>query len=401
MRPGTILRWPTGPAPIHLASCLRDVAAAEDALGDAFVAALDTWPRDGLPDQPEAWLLTVARNKLVTHERHQRSSKAAHERALELITERAERAVSGATFPDERLQLMFVSAHPAIDPSVRTPLVLQTVLGMDAAAIARAFLVAPRAMGQRLVRAKQKIRQAGIAFQLPEEHELPERLEAVLEAIYAVYGSGWEDAAGADPQSRGLADEALWLARCVTELLPHEPEARGLLALLLHCEARRPARRTVDGRYVPLSEQDPALWCPAMLAEAEEQLARAHRQGRVGRFQLEAAIQSVHAERGRSGRTEWSAVAMFYEELVARAPTLGALVGRAAAVAEAHGAARGLAQLEEIEPAAVVAYQPFWAVRAHLLVRTGRAREAQAAFGRAIGLAEDPALRRFLIERRG
>jgi predicted RNA polymerase sigma factor len=383
----------------YLAARLRDVAAAEDALGDAFVAALATWPRDGLPDQPEAWLLTVARNRMLARLRHERSSAAAYERVLELITERAERAASGTTFPDERLQLMFVSAHPAIDPSVRTPLVLQTVLGLDAAAIARAFLVAPSAMGQRLVRAKQKIRQAGIDFELPEEHELPERLEAVLEAIYAVYGSGWEDAAGADPRARGLAHEALWLARCVTQLLPNEPEASGLLALLLHCEARRPARRTVDGRYVPLSEQDPALWCASMMAEAEEQLERAHRQGRIGRFQLEAAIQSVHAERSRSGRTDWPAVATFYEALVARAPTLGALVGRAAAVAEVHGAAVGLARLDEIEPAAVVAYQPFWAVRAHLLARSGLVPEAQVAFERAIGLAEDPALRRFLIER--
>jgi predicted RNA polymerase sigma factor len=385
----------------YLAARLRDVAAAEDALGDAFVAALATWPRDGLPDQPEAWLLTVARNRILSSLRHERSAAAAQEHVLELIDERAERAAAGTPFPDERLQLMFVAAHPAIDPAVRTPLVLQTVLGLDAAAIARAFLVAPAAMGQRLVRAKQKIRQTGIAFELPEEHELPERLEAVLEAIYAVYGSGWEDAVGADPRARGLADEALWLARCVTELLPDEPEARGLLALLLHCEARRAARRTADGRYVPLSEQDPALWCPAMGAEAEEQLARAHRAGRIGRFQLEAAIQSVHAERARSGRTDWPAVATFYEELAARTPTLGALVGRAAAVAEVHGAAAGLARLDEIEPAAVVAYQPFWAVRAHLLVRGGQAAEAQAAYERAIGLAEDPALRRFLIERRG
>jgi RNA polymerase sigma-70 factor (ECF subfamily) len=383
----------------YLSARLRDVAAAEDALGDAFVAALTTWPRDGLPEKPEAWLLTAARHRLIDRTRQGQRVQTASARALELITARSEAAPE--PFPDERLNLMFVCAHPAIDPAVHTPLMLQTVLGLDAAGIARAFLVSPAAMGQRLVRAKAKIRDTGIAFEVPEEPELPRRLEAVLGAIYAAYGSGWEDAAGADPRARGLADEAIWLARVLMQRLPEEPEARGLLALILHCEARRQARRTPGGGYVPLSEQDPELWSRPMMEEAEREQAAAARQARPGRFQLEAAIQSVHAERARTGRTDWGAIAAFYEQIVRLAPTLGARVGRAAAVAEVRGPDAGLALLDEIEPAAVSDYQPYWAVRGHLLERMGDKPQACDAFDRAIGLTEDDAVRRFLLQRRG
>ena len=383
----------------YLSARMRDVAAAEDALGDAFVKALTTWPRDGLPQAPEAWMLTAARHRLIDRARRDQRLQTASARALELITAKAEAAPE--PFPDERLKLMFVCAHPAIDPAVHTPLMLQTVLGLDAAGIARAFLVSPAAMGQRLVRAKGKIRDAGIAFEMPEESELPRRLEAVLEAIYAAYGSGWEDAAGSDPRARGLADEAIWLARVLVQRLPEEPEARGLLALILHCEARRPARRAPGGGYVPLSEQDPELWSRPMMEEAERELSAAARQARPGRFQFEAAIQSVHAERARNGRTDWRAIAAFYEHLVRLAPTLGARVGRAAAVAEVRGPEAGLALLDEIEPRAVCAYQPYWAVRAHLLGRLGDKPQAREAFDRAVGLTEDDAVRRYLLERRG
>src|SRR5262245_34299138 len=355
----------------YLSARMRDVTAAEDALGDAFVAALSTWPRDGLPQKPEAWLLTAARNRLIDRARHDQRMQTASALALELISEKPDESSAAESFPDERLKLMFVCAHPAIDPAVHTPLMLQTVLGLDAAAIARAFLVSPTTMGQRLVRAKAKIRDAGIAFEVPEEPELPHRLDAVLEAIYAAYGSGWEDAAGADPRARGLADEAIWLARVLVQRLPEEPEARGLLALILHCESRRPARRSPDGEYVPLSEQDPGLWSRPMIDEAEHQLAAAARQSRPGRFQIEAAIQSVHAERAHTERTDWQVIRSFYEHLARLAPTLGARVGRAAAVSEVQGPAAGLALLDDIQPTIVSAYQPYWAVRAHLLERLG------------------------------
>src|SRR5215510_8071860 len=228
----------------YIAARTGDIADAQDALSDALVAALENWPTNGVPNKPEAWLLHVARNRLTDASRR----KEVRQKSEEFLQQIAEEAQTVAKvheyFPDERLKLLFVCAHPAIDPAARTPLMLQAVLGIDAARIASAFLVSPAAMSQRLVRAKSKIRDAGIAFEVPEMDELPNRLEAVLDAIYAAYGAGWEYAVGADPHSTHLAEEALWLARLVVGLLPDEPEAKGLLALLLHCEARRTARRS-------------------------------------------------------------------------------------------------------------------------------------------------------------
>ncbi len=306
-----------------------------------------------------------------------------------------------AEFPDDRLKLLFVCAHPAIDAAMHTPLMLQAVLGLDAARIAGVFLISPTTMGQRLVRAKTKIRDGGIQFEIPQERELPQRLDAVLEAIYAAFGIGWDDMAGVDQRGRGLAEEAIWLARVLLQLMPREAEARGLLALMLHCEARRPARRGPAGRYIPLTEQDSQQWSLPLIEEAERHLAEASSRGRPGRFQLEAAIQSVHAERARSGHTEWNAIMLFYEQLIRISPTLGTQTGYAAAVAEAKGPEAGLAVLDGIDPAAVSTYQPYWAVRAHLLQLLGKTTEAVDAFDRAIGLAEDPAIRQFLLQRRG
>jgi predicted RNA polymerase sigma factor len=383
----------------YLSSHTRDVASAEDALGNALLAALKVWPRDGLPQNPEAWLLTAARRSLIDLHRHQRVA-AASEPTLLLIREEP-REVTLSGFPDERLKLLFVCAHPAIDPAMHTPLMLQTVLGLDAARIAQAFLVSPTTMGQRLVRAKTKIRDGGIQFVVPQEHELPQRLDAVLEAIYAAFGIGWDDMAGVDQRGRDLAEEAIWLARVLLKLMPREAEVWGLLALMLHCEARRLARRGPDGRYIPLSEQDPRQWILPLIEEAESHLAQASRHGRPGRFQLEAAIHSVHAERARSGQTEWIAIMLFYEQLVRISPTLGTRTGYAAAAGEANGPEAGLAVLDGIDPNAVSGYQPYWAVRAHLLQLLGKAPEAMDALDRAIGLAEDPAVRQFLLQRRG
>jgi predicted RNA polymerase sigma factor len=383
-----------------LSSETRDVAGAEDALSDALVAALSSWPRDGVPAEPEAWLLTVARHRLVDQVRRVRV-RAGHDDALRrLIDARAGATASDATFPDRRAELLFVCAHPAIDASLHTPLMLQTVLGLDAVKIGQAFLVPPSTMGQRLVRAKRKIRDAGIPFEVPPERDLAQRLDAVLEAVYAAFGVGRDEAAGTDSRGRPLVDEAVWLARVLRHSMPGEPEIRGLLALVLLCESRRAASRTQDGRYVPLSEQDPAAWSAAAIREAEAELSEAARAGRVGRFQIEAAIQSVHADRAQTGRTDWDAIVGFYGHLLRVAPTVGASVAHAAAAAESRGAAQGLALLDAIEAAAVAAFQPYWAVRAHLLRSAGRADEARDAYDRAIGLAEDPAIRRFLIERR-
>jgi predicted RNA polymerase sigma factor len=383
----------------YLSVQTHDLASAEDALSNALVSALDHWPKDGVPQNPEAWLLTAARRSLIDVIRHQRVVQAS-EPTVKLLREDVMETVMEAEFPDERLKLLFVCAHPAIDPAMHTPLMLQTVLGLDAARIAQAFLIAPKTMGQRLFRAKTKIRSGGIPFEIPQQRDLPERLDAVLEAIYAAFGIGWDDMAGADQRGRDLAEEATWLARVLLQLMPGEAEIQGLLALMLHCEARRPARRGPDGRYIPLSEQDPTRWLVPLIEEAERHLSEAFTQGRSGRFQLEAAIQSVHAERARTGRTDWAAIALFYERLIRISPALGTQAGYAAAVAEAKGPEAGLAVLDSIDRDAVADYQPYWAVRAHLQQRLGKTREAADAYDRAIGLAEDPAVREFLLQHR-
>lgn len=372
----------------------RDVAASEDALADAFHAALEKWPATGVPENPEAWLLVAARRKLIDVARHTHVHVDSMPKLLAATEQAQHMAETSVVFPDERLKLLFVCAHPAIDAAGRTPLMLQTVLGLDAARVASAFLVRPSAMGQRLSRVKAKIRTACIGFDLPEARELTERLDAVLEAIYAAYGSGWDDVAGADPRRKGLSAEAIFLGRLLVQLMPREPEAMGLLALMLHCEARREARRNTNGAYVPLSEQDVTRWSEEMMQEAEYFLSEASKAQRMGRFQLEAAIQSAHAMRARTGHTDWESIASLYEGLSRLAPTVGAVVGHAAAVAQARGAAAGWALLQTVPAEAVQTYEPYWALAAHLLKRLGR--PAEPAYSRAIGLCEDQAMREFL-----
>jgi predicted RNA polymerase sigma factor len=379
-----------------LSSRCRDLALCEDALADAFREAVEQWPRDGVPHSPEAWLLTVARRRLLDRARRAGTESNAQPE-LAAAWDAADAASTATEFPDERIKLLFVCAHPAIAEEMHTPLMLQVVLGLDAARIASAFLLAPKTMGQRLVRTKLKIRDAGIPFEVPGPEALPERLGAVLSAIYAAYGAGRESV-DADDQRSDLREEALSLARLCTALMPQEPEAWGLLSLLLHCEAREPARRT-DGRYVRLSEQDTSLWSEALLREAEAALWQASREERFGRFAFEAAIQSVHAQRRVTGVTDWSALALLYGALMRVAPTIGAGVARAGAVLEAHGAAAALPLLDAIEPEAVVSYQPYWAVRANVLERLSELTLARAAYERAIGLSGDDAVRAHLAER--
>ena len=382
----------------YLAARSRDVAGAEDALADAFEAALSRWPLDGVPANPEAWLLTVARRKTIDALRGRRRGEAA---AAWLEWLAALEAPSDAiALPDRRLELMFACAHPAIEPSARAPLMLQAVLGFDAATIAAAFLVAPAAMSQRLVRAKAKIRQAGIGLQVPQHSELGERLDAVLSAIYAVYADAWTDAAGTDPRRRELAAEAIWLARLVASLLPHEPEALGLLALMLYSHARRGARRDAGGVYVPLSEQDPALWERALIDEAEGLLHLASSHGRPGRYQLEAAVQSAHLAGLHQGRVDWAAIEQLYAALCALTGSPVAALNHAVALSHTAGAAAGLAGLDALADLAPLAdYQPYWAARAELLGRCGRLAEARRACERAIELESDEAVRQFLRRR--
>ena len=384
-----------------LAARTRDVVGAEDALSEAFAAAIADWPTRGIPKSPEAWLLAVARRKMIDADRRRSTGADAAGEVRLIAAELEAAAASAAPIPDDRLALMFACAHPAIDPGIRAPLILQTILGFDAATIASAFLVAPATMSQRLVRAKHKIGQAGIPFRVPERADLRERLDAVLEAIYAAFAEGWSDPAGTEARRRNLAEEAIWLGRLVASLLPDEPEALGLLALMLHAEARRNARRNSQGEYVPLTEQDPALWDTPMIEEAEALLLRASAMAAVGRYQLEAAVQSAHVVRRRTGRPDWAAIERLYDALSALTGSPVVAINRAIAVAETRGIAAGLSALDALaEDPRLAEYQPYWAARAGLLARTGAVDEADRAYQLAIGLESDPTVRRFLQERR-
>jgi RNA polymerase sigma-70 factor (ECF subfamily) len=386
-----------------LAARTRDVASAEDALSEAFASALADWPVNGCPSNPEGWLLTVARRKLIDFVRRRRSGEIASGQ-LQLLAEGLEAAAADAArdvqIPDYRLALMFACAHPAMETGIRAPLILQVLLGLDAAMIGSAFLISPATMGQRLVRAKDKIRQAGIPFRIPETEELPGRLGAVLDAIYAAFSEGWADSGGMDVARRDLAEEALFLGQLVAELLPVEPEALGLLALMLHAEARHPARRNAHGEYVPLAEQDPSLWNTAMIDTAEALLLRASALSSIGRYQLEGALQSAHVYRRLTGKANWAAIVQLYDALLALSgsPVVG--INRALAIAEVHGAAAALEAMQELAgDARLTQYQPYWAARAELLAKTDARDEAHHAYEIAIGLERDPAVRRFLQQR--
>jgi predicted RNA polymerase sigma factor len=382
-----------------LAARTRDVAAAEDALSEAFASALSDWPRNGCPSNPEAWLLTVARRKAIDMHRGRLRHEIAGDQ-LRIMAEGLDAAAAESEIPDQRLALMFACAHPAIDASIRAPLILQVVLGLDAAMIASAFLVSPVAMGKRLVRAKDKIRQAGIPFRVPERAELPGRLDTILGAIYAAFTEGWTDPGGTDVARRDLTEEVFFLAKLVTEMLSREPEALGLLALMLHAEARRRARRNAEGEYIPLAEQDPALWDGPMIEEAEALLFRASTLGSIDRYQLEAALQSAHVSRRRTGGDNWADVVHLYDALFVLVGSPVVAINRALAIAELHGANAALEAMPDADTDARLAeYQPYWAARAELLAKSGAHAEARHAYEIAIALERDPAVRRFLQKR--
>lgn len=369
-----------------LASRSGDIIAAEDALADAFVAALKTWPARGIPDKPEAWLLTVAKNR--------RTDQLRKDARLVITDEANDMADTQAIEPeeaqlDERLKLLFVCAHPAIDEGIRTPLMLQTVLGLEADQIAKAFLLSPTAMAQRLVRAKKKIKSAGIPFVVPEPEAFPERMGAVLEAVYGAYAVDWLEGDG------DISHEAFFLSNILAELAPDNAEALGLTALIGFIEARRDARLQ-DGVLVPVPEQDVDLWDGPLIDHSSSILTQASLKRQPGRFQLEAAIQAVHAARSVTGKTDWRALSQLYHGLMQAYPSIGGAVSRAAVVAEDAGPAEGLRMLEVITYDGLQRYQPYHAVRAHCLSDLGRVAEAAEAYSNAVSLCTDAPSQRWL-----
>lgn len=374
----------------------RDVAAAEDAMADALVAALEHWPKTGVPRSPEAWLPTAARRALLQRRRHALVTQSP-EVLSTLATEVASLEIEA--FPDQRLGLLFVCAHPALPAAMHAPLMLQVVLGLDAATIASAFLVSPAAMAQRLVRAKATIRTAGLRFAIPEAPERPERLAAVLEGIYGAYTIGSSLVSSANPSllPAELASEALYLAHLVARLEADSAEARGLLALMLFCEGRRPAQFDQDGRFVPLAAQDTTQWDRQFIEAGEQTLMAASRMRAPGRFQWEAAIQSAHCQRLFTGETPWEGIVQLYDALVGCHGGLGSRIGRAVALGEAAGAAAGLAALNEVAETSVASYQPYWVARAHLEHKAGLPERARTSVQRALGLTADARIRAYLL----
>ena len=377
-----------------LAVRTRDVASAEDILAEAFAAALEQWPIEGVPANPDGWLVTVAKRRHADLLRRGQVQMNGEPHLQMLAREIEEASRVSEELPDRRLALMFACAHPLIERGARAPLILQTVLGISAKAIASAFLVSPGSMSQRLVRAKAHIKESGIPFSVPDQNEMPERLNAVLEALYAAYSTGWDEAYEGASE---LAPEAMWLSSLIAEMLPEEPEAKALLALMLYAEARRNARRDARGCYVPIDLQDVARWDRIQIANAENLLHACNRSGPTGRYQLEAAIQSAHIAQRLTGANCWPAIVSLYDHLVSMTNSPVAVLNRAAALAEVAGPDAALAELSAISTdKRMLGYQPYWATLGLLSLRAGNINAGCEALRVAIGLSTDNAVRQHL-----
>ncbi len=395
-----VFREAYGRAVAVLTRLLGDIDAAEEAVQDAFLTAVQRWPVDGVPPSPAGWIVTTARNRAIDRMRREstrteRYVRAATEAAL--LAGPDEPTEEEGTVRDDRLRMLFTCCHPALAPAARVALTLRLVGGLTTAEIAHAFLVPEPTMAQRLVRAKGKIRDARIPYRVPTGADLPDRLAGVLAVVYLVFTEGHTASAGDDLVRTDLCAEAIRLGRELVELMPDEPEALGLLALMLLTEARRPARVSPTGELVPLPEQDRTRWDAALVAEGQDLVRRCLRRGAPGPYQVQAAIQAVHSDAATSADTDWRQVVVLYDHLMALAPSPVVALNRAVAVAEVDGPAAGLAALAGVE---LPRSHLLPAVRADLLRRLGRTAEAVQACDAALALAGNAAERTFLRRRR-
>jgi len=392
-----VFRDDYGRAVATLTRLVGDVGAAEEAVQEAFAVALETWPRTGVPPSPTGWIVTTARNRAIDRARREAQRDDKHAAAAALAEQlRPDEPQEVGPVQDDRLRLVFTCCHPALAPEARVALTLRLIAGLQTAEIARAFLVSETTMAQRLVRAKNKIRAAHIPYRVPDEHELPDRLTPVLAVVYLVFNEGYLASDGTNADREDLVAESIRLARLLVDLMPDEPEALGLLALLLLTAARRPARFDAAGDLVLLPDQDRAVWDAALIAEGQDLVRRCLRRNRPGPYQLQAAIAAVHSDAATADATDWAQIVAIYDQLLAIAPSPVVALNRAVAVSEARGPQEALALVDSLD---LDGYHLAHAVRAELLRRTGDVQGAGTAYSRALDLVQNPAERRHLERR--